>query len=290
MLVEGIEISGSVNRLPGSLGWTLSGGTRSRIKLSRPWQVDIAQLVNPAKCIFCNMPEEQRIRERCILSGTESLPGWDRLINAFTPHPDHHLIISDACWPAHELQGWGGKKRLHEALTMGSAEVGLREKVFLINVGMQAGQNLGHPHMHVFTTLASKLMLHEDLISYASNEACYVCRNEAVTTVTGGVRAGECLLIPIRELDLRESSDREHLASAVSTIIEIGNEKFRSDQGLSPAYGIIVRIAKNGILRYATYSPTLHCWGALEFTVSPLEAGPYVLPWPHEVTAEYLRS
>jgi hypothetical protein len=48
-----------VENLPGLVG-ALSGGTRTKIKLDRPWQTEIA--IDPASCPFETLPQTEVAR------------------------------------------------------------------------------------------------------------------------------------------------------------------------------------------------------------------------------------
>lgn len=276
--------------LAGRRNRILFGGTRAKIKLSRPWQMDLAGLINPEKCPFCTQTPEKRESERYHIENAASLPGWDRLVNIFTPHPDHRLIIPDACWSSKELQRWGGEERLDQALFLATDELrDQKEKAFLINVGMQAGQNTGHPHMHVFTALpddpwSACAPFNERLF----DRDVFLFEHGGFRVVAAGAHAGECLIFPERIIHIDDCTAT--LAHILSRLIGLGNEKFRSEQGLAPPWSVIVRVAKDGLFRYASYVPTLHLWGALEHSAALYEGVPFVLPWPHATTAAYLRE
>src|SRR3989344_770445 len=85
---------------------TAAGGTRTAIKLDRPWQNDI--VVNPETCPFCTK-QQNEIPE---FSNTE----WGVLNNAFTPFDYHLLIIPRTCWPKEKLRMLGGREKIQAAL------------------------------------------------------------------------------------------------------------------------------------------------------------------------------
>ena len=106
---------------------------------------------------------------------------------------------------------------------------------------------------------------------------------------TMGARAGECLILPRERMTFSEDTVKD-LASALEWIVNRCNVKFRSVEGRPPEYSLSVRIAADGHLRFADYCPILNAWGAPDHVFSTLEGGPITLPWPHEVTAAYLRA
>ncbi|MDO8536895.1 MAG: hypothetical protein Q7R94_01460, partial [bacterium] len=119
----------------------------------------------------------------------------------------------------------------------------------------------------------------------------YVFETPAFIVTAGGAKAGELHIAPKESMQFSASqSSATSLAYAISTTIDLGNERFKSVEGLAPPYGIAIRISADGYLRYVAYCPTLHNQGVLEFSVATLEGAPYVIPWPHEVTAAHLRG
>lgn len=286
-------MAGDTQFLPGGHIRILYGGTRTKIKLSRPWQPPLADIVRPRECPFCTKPQEE-------FALPDDMPsGWKLLPNPFTPHRDHRLLIPSGCKSAEWLEHWGGVKNFEEAFRIVSAvlcqdaaatESGvIPETTLLVMVGYLAGQNLGHPHLHLFSSDVDWPQSYISLHDYAAhNPGAVVGQNEVWVVAAGGARSGECLIIPRREQSF--AAVASSLAKVVSQLIELGNEKFRSVQGMSPHWGLVVRIASGGTFRYAGYSPTLHLWGPLQYMAVPLEGDPIVLPWPHETTAAYLRG
>jgi hypothetical protein len=283
---EVLYMSGTIAVLPGGQNKILFGGTRNEIKLSRPWQTSLDTLINPGKCPFCTKPQEE------LLLPVEAPKGWKLLPNIYTPHENHRLIVADHCWSAEELQRWGGKERITEALRI--AQIANRtvseETVLLIHVGSQAGQNLGHPHMHTLHALIDNSIGSIDFFSTTRDLETYVFETPDFIITAGGAKAGECHIVPKNPMYFNAKSLASSLAEALSRIIDLGNEKFRSVEGLAPPYGIAIRISAKGDLRYAVYCPTLHNQGVLECSIAVLEGAPYVIPWPHETTAAHLRK
>lgn len=278
-------MKGQISYLPGGRSKVLFGGTRNEIKLSRPWQSRLEDLIKPETCPFCTKPQEE-------LPLPEGSPrGWKRLPNMFTPHRNHTLIVPDRCWDAKTLQRWGGENSIAEAISIAAKSIeGIEnETVLLIHVGVQGGQNLGHPHLHVLDALIEKPLPDAALLGYANNQAVQVFETEVWIAVAGGTRAGACFVVPKGRMTFSSADNIGSLAQAVSKLIDLGNEKFRSKEGLLPAYGIAIRLG-NGTFQYVQYCPTLHNWGVLEYVVAPLEGFPFVLPWPHETTAAHLRG
>lgn len=283
-VLEVNKMPGTIAALPWGTNRSLFGGTRNEIKLSRPWQLPLSQIVQPDTCPFCTKPQKE------LLLPPGSPKGWKLLPNIYTPLMDHRLIISETCKPVEWLQRWGGCEALSQVFSIAASVITKAEQeiTLLITVGYLAGQNLGHPHLHVFRSHAGMPMNFRALLSYAEADSVRIFSNELWIMAAGGARAGECLIVPT---DVRDfASTTKSLAKIVSRIVDLGNVKFQSEEGLAPQYGIIVRIATDGTIRYASYSPTLHLWGPLQYVSSQLENEVLVLPWSHETTAAYLRQ
>lgn len=278
-------MSGITDYLPGGQGRTLSGGTRDEIKLSRPWQAPLSAIINPEDCPFCHKPQKD------LVLPIHSPRGWRWLPNIFTPHPEHTLLIPDHCWPEEQLQVWGGEKNICEALHIASRifHNSQKEMIALTHIGHQSGQNLGHAHLHLFQMQASNPLSGEDLRKYSKkNKDLAILDQSEIIAMVGGVKAGECLLFSEDEM-VFNSKVAEFLGQVLHRLIVIGNEAWKSIQGLCPSYSLAIRVSADGYLRYGIYSPHLSNWGVYGHTVTALEGEPFVLQWPHKTTADYLR-
>ncbi|MEK7187942.1 MAG: hypothetical protein AAB691_03815 [Patescibacteria group bacterium] len=325
-----MDILGIVGKAPGGFP-ILFGGTRQTIKMSRVHQMPLEGLVDPANCVFCKMEPAKVAEETHHIPGVVEPRGWRRLKNAFTPHPDHRLIIPEICWSPGDLQEWGGTSGLYSALIMAAAEAGDgNEKVFLVNVGKSAGQNQGHPHMHVFSGIIEGHRGIESTSDFAT-KATHVASDNSFDIFAAGIHSGECQILPREsDFDLKKTLNLHALASAMSHLVRRCNRAFASEpmpifvdvatrqavvsqamkpdqvailnerslngelkfelRQLPPPWSMAVRVSGEGKLLYASYAPDLHCGSALERCVSIFERVPFVLPWPHEMTAEHLRS
>ena len=154
-----------------------------------------------------------------------------------------------------------------------------------IHVGQSAGQNLGHAHWHLMEVLVRKPLECPDV--FGAERVVHV--EDKFMIVANGAHAGECLIAPRDELSFDKDAIKE-LASALEWIVNRGNKKFRSTEGLPPEFTVSVRIGADGKFRYADYCPILNTWGACENVFAPLEGGPITLCWPHDLTATYLRE
>lgn len=262
--------------LVGGLSMITGGGTRTAIKLSRPWQPEMP--FAPEKCPFCTKPQEE-----IALPGIPD--GWRLLPNIFTPHRRHRLIVPRACWDSKTIQTLGGFEKICDALNIAclAAEDDKVEIAVFIHVGQSAGQNLGHAHWHLMEVRARKPFAFPELPA-----ELLVRQYENLDIFAMGARAGECLILE-RDRCLYFNEQRiKEIAAALEWIISRGNEKFRSTEGKPPEFMVSVRIAADGYFRYADYCPVLTAWGTPEYVFAPLEGGPITLPWPHELTAYYL--
>jgi len=265
-------------KLVGGFTTITSGGTRTAIKLSRPWQPPLPIALE--KCPFCTKDEEEL--------PCPGIPvGWRLLGNPFTPHQRHRLIIPNKCWDAETLQTLGGSAEIRKALETVRLAVkdDYVEMATFIHVGHSAGQGLGHAHWHLMEVrVRSPLVFAE----FSRDLLVHQCENLEIFAM--GAREGECLIVE-RDTELKFNEGTiEELAAALEWIVTRGNEKFRSTQGKPPEFMVSVRISAAGYFRYADYCPILSGWGAPEYVFAPLEGGPVTLPWPHELTASHLRD
>ncbi len=262
----------------GGFTMIISGGTKTAIKLSRPWQPPLP--IDPEKCPFCTKPQDE-----IPLSGISTR--WRFLPTYFTPHENHRLIIPQKCWGAEKLQTLGGFTAIHEALEIVRLAIKKDrvEMATFIHVGQSAGQNLGHAHWHLMEVLVRKPLLcvqyHPELL---------VHRKEKMDIFAAGARAGECLIIQRGKRLKFDKQATAQIADTIEWIVSRGNEKFKSTENRPPEFNISVRISADGYFRYADYCPILNVLGATECVFAPLEGGPVTLAWPHEVTAAYLRD
>ena len=262
-------------------GFTLitGGGTRTMIKLSRPWQPPLPIALE--KCPFCG-----QLQDDILLANIP--PGWRLRKNLYTPYRRHRLVIPDTCWDAEILQTLGGHPKICEALA--SICLAIKddqvEIATFIHIGQNAGQNLGHAHWHLM-----EIQVRKALIPTGIPDELLVRRSEKIDIFATGVRAGECLIVPRGEpMIFNQDNTIDGIATALNWIVALGNEKFCSREGRPPEFMVSVRISAEGYFRYADYCPILTMWGANEHVFAPLEGGPITLPWPHEITAAYLRG
>jgi hypothetical protein len=91
---------------------TLTGGTRTKVNLNRPWQ----QLLpyDPEHCPFCTKTEDEVMN---------SLPEWRVLGNTATPHEFHRLIIPRKCPTRERTYILGGPTAIEQALTIYGAAI-----------------------------------------------------------------------------------------------------------------------------------------------------------------------
>ncbi|OGF52117.1 hypothetical protein A3I27_02530 [Candidatus Giovannonibacteria bacterium RIFCSPLOWO2_02_FULL_43_11b] len=266
--------------LPGEFALITGGGTRTAIKLSRPWQPSLPPIA-PEKCPFC---KESQLEEISL----PNLPaGWCLRSALYTPHRRHRLVIPKKCWDAETLQKLGGYARISEALEivrLATKDDQVEMSTF-IHVGYSAGQNLAHAHWHLM-----EVRVREPLMLAGFSQELLVLQGEKFNIFAQGARAGECLVVS-REKQLKFNEDMaKKLADVLEWIVARGNEKFRSTEGRPPEFSISVRISADGYFRYADYCPILNAWGATEYVFAHLEGSPITLPWPHELTAAYLRE
>lgn len=269
---------GIFEKLAGGFTTITGGGTRTAIKLSRPWQPPLP--LAPEKCPFCTKPQEE-------ISIPGIPTGWRLLGNLFTPHRRHRLIIPSKCWDAEALQTLGGSTAIRDAVEiarLATADDRVEMSTF-IHIGQNAGQNLGHAHWHLM-----EVLVREPLAFTEFSRELLVHQRENFEIFAMGARAGECLIVQ-RDKPLKfDENAVEEIAAALEWIVSRGNEKFRSTEGRPPEFIVSIRISADGHFRYADYCPILTAWGAPEYVFALFEGGPVTLPWPHELTAAHLRG
>lgn len=272
-----------VHRWPGG-STSIAGGTRTEIKLSRPWQKDIE--VPPAEqCPFCHLDPPDR---ECV-----NFPehGMKMLSNIFTPYDVHKMIIPNRCYSKEELRKLGGWGAIKSAVHIAREIAGQWNELMLsVHVGPLAGQNVAHLHWHLHVparTKTPKPLRHEWLKCFWDKTELAIMReNTRFCVGIGGVRAGQCIfverpsnVVPAEDYDLR---------NIIWDCIVLGNHKWKSAQGLPPDYSIALRFV-NGKFDYGLYTPILNHLGGADF-MSQYNGSAVALPWPHEVTAEYLQK
>ncbi len=263
--------------LPGGIS-VAAGGTRTEVKLDRPWQAEIR--VDPAKCPFETKEEEQE-------AYFEVDGGWRVLPNRYTPYPWHKLIVPRNCWPSDELRILGGHRRIARALAIAeSIDSPSGQETWLgVHIGPGAGQNFAHLHYHLIHPLErlEENNRPSDVAGYFRASSRLILQDEACKVVAGGCRAGQCFLLPNESGQL----DSEMIAGTIYAIIRLYNAKFKSKQGMSPDY-LLSLVYRHRKLIYGTYVPVLNNWGFTEY-LGLFEERPLILPWPHEETVRHLK-
>ena len=265
--------------LPGWNAWVTTGGTRTEVKCRRPWQQPFELLIDPEHCPFCNRGRDEK-------NALEGVPGgWRLLSNAYTPHRGHLLAIPAQCSSVEKLITLGGIQGIREALSLITMRVASEdaEIVSSAHIGWHAGQNVGHLHWHIYR-LITRAPFSGAVYPLKGREDRLVRRFETATVFADGIRSGECLVLP------SAGSRTDELPEIISWLIGHCAERFRDPvSGLPPEYSVTFRFGRAGQPRYAAYCPILTQWGAAEVVCAPLEGSPFTLPWPHKVTAKYLR-
>lgn len=291
---------------------SIAGGTRAAIKLSRPWQEEIKP--HKGNCPFCDPNDPARLQY------FEKAGGWWLRQNIFTPYPFHQMVVPAQCLEPKELRTLGGKEKIKAALeiALGAAQgSGAPSIVLNVHVGALGGQNLTHLHWHVvqYNLIQSdysfiKRIRNEWLNWYFDSQKSWelkrpdlaVYRNRHFTAVIGGVKAGQCLILP-SAYPPRETSPagwgviwaeyddpiQHFLVDAINEVVSLYNKRFLSVEGLEPDFNIAIHCGGGGGILYAEYTPILNHWGSAEH-MALYEGWHITLPWPHEMTAQYLRG
>lgn len=266
-----------LERWPGG-HYTISGGTRTAVKLDRPWQVDME--VDPTTCPFCTKKQDV----------LEDHGDWLVLGNTNTPYKGpggHRLVIPRACLPKDQLRILGGIKGIKNGLGIAEAvikKVNRPQMLHSIHCGWQGGQNIAHLHHHVLDNEFSGFESHDawsEVRRLADSTENRIFTQNGITVVAGGHRAGQCYLIPTHDFSYDTG-----VGVVLFTLIQLFAEKFVSKQGLPPDYMYSARF-RNGKFIYGKYIPILSNWGSTEYQALEGEQ-PFTLPWPHEETVRHL--
>lgn len=271
-MIERPEVK--LQRWPGGL-YTVTGGTRTAVKLDRPWQVDIE--INPETCPFCTKPQE-------IL---EDHGSWIVLPNTFTPYPTHRLIIPRVCLPKGGLRTLGGSQGITTALGIAEttiSKIGRPQMLHSVHCGYQAGQNLPHLHHHVLDNDFPGFKSHDasdEVLRLTDVVETRILTKGGITVVAGGHRAGQCYVVPTGDFIFQTD-----VGEVLFRLIQMFAEKFKSKQGLPPDFMFSSRF-RNGEFVYGKFIPILNNWGTTEYHALEGEQ-PFTLPWPHEKTVRHL--
>ncbi len=271
-----------IELLPGGLT-VASGGTRTTIKLDRPWQPDI--VVRPETCPFDHLPPERHEFVRLEEGG-----GWRVIDNRYTPFEFHRLIIPFLCWPKEDVRCLGGKKQIERVLHLLSDihAVERRPLWLTVHIGALAGQNIPHLHFHVQALLEIS-PFPDEVATYvrAARPEVEVFSDADVRVIAAGHRAGQCLIASHQSHELFETQITS-VATALDQLIRLFAEKFKSSQGLPPDFMFLLALADQR-MRFASYVPILNQQGGPEF-LALLERTSMIIPWSHEITAAHLRA
>jgi diadenosine tetraphosphate (Ap4A) HIT family hydrolase len=266
-----------IDSLPNGL-LVASGGTRTEIKLSRPWQSDIR--VDPSTCPF-ETPTQSEIAR------WEQSGGWRLLKNLFTPHDWHVLLVPFSCWPPSQIRTLGGMERIAAALHIVTEVLGnmpLEEYWLGVHIGPLAGQNIGHLHYHLIKPLSGPAgnPPASGVVEWMKNSRLTLLEDSELKTVLGGLRAGQCFVFPAGASKVTSGA----LAAALDRLIGMYSASFMSREGLPPDYSIAVKFV-GAEFQYATLVPILNHWGFTEF-MGLLENRPIILPWPNDESLRQL--
>jgi diadenosine tetraphosphate (Ap4A) HIT family hydrolase len=267
-----------ISPLPGGVEVAF-GGTRTAVKLDRPWQLEIPPVGQ--SCPF----EREDVTP---IDSFETVEGWRLLQNKYTPFPWHRLLVPASCWSVNKIRQLGGPQEIECVLSLTQKIIGpARGEFWLgVHVGLTAGQNVRHLHYHLLKPLKRSPNCDPYSVElYAKSAKVVLFHHNGLKTALGGLRAGQCFIVPEHPSML--TNPIETFANALSRVIDLYNERFRSVQGLSPDFMTVLKFKGNRI-QYASYIPILNNWGFTEY-LGIIERTPLILPWPHESTAAHLK-
>lgn len=267
---------------------TLSGGTRTAVKLSRPWQYNIATIAGN-ECPFETKPQNELDR----METTEGV--WRVLDNTATPYAWHRLLIPEKCWEEKNLRTLGGSRQIANVLTLAGQTMkkeSMTDRACLgIHVGWHAGQNVWHPHYHLIKPYESEEAGDFHRLN-SCTEATEIIRTGNFSIFCGGYMTGQCQITPTDKDRKKfcEQSTEEHMeiGTAVARLISMFNKSFTSTQGMPPDFRLGFQM-ENGFLMRGVYTPILNQLG-FDADIAAVERTPYVLAWTHESTADHLHK
>ena len=187
---EEVEMAGEICTSVQGLQ-TLCGGTRTSVKVDRPWQPKMV-FPTPNPCPFCTKQQEDEYKyfqdDYCF--------NFKAFQNSNTPFPYHRLLIPTECWDEKTLRDLGGKSVLKIVLRCALEEIkrtrkGLFPTWIYTHVGYGAGQNLTHNHWHLCgaPTEPNWLMSTEE-----APDNIVLDTNDDFLTIVCGVKAGQVLI------------------------------------------------------------------------------------------------
>lgn len=263
---------------------TRAGGTRTGLKLARPWQVEISF---SGECPFETKPQK-------VLA---EMNGWELLENLYTPFSNHLLIIPERCWEVDKLRRLGGAEEIEKAMNLALSiikEAGGEEVWLGIHIGPTAGQNLLHPHWHLLRPIRSgRTDPTENQISLPLTDPDLIIFEKSGMIVSvGGVRAGQCFITPRKESTANVNSgfSGRIISIVLDRLISLCATKFKNPRELPPEY-MVWFVFRDGKFKFGSYLPILNFPGITESMAAlfPNEH-PNILPWTHKETARHLRG
>ncbi len=112
---------------------------------------------------------------------------------------------------------------------------------------------------------------------------------EDFVSAVHGIYAGQTMIFP--RYQSSELIIKNELVEEIFRIVELFNNKFRYsndeiERGPDYCLGFVFNSLNDWFI---VYTPKLNNWGGSEI-FAPLCGTPYVLPWPHSATVEYLKA
>lgn len=169
---------------------TLSGGTRTSVKIDRPWQPKLKFPETSAQCPFCSRSQTDEFTPEV---------GWKTFQNSNTPFPYHRLLVPTSCWDEATLRSLGNAAVLERCWRIALAEIQrTRSSLFPIwiyaHIGYGAGQNLTHLHFHLCEAPTTPKPVVDDEFGVLPG-GVPLRESERMETYLAGVRAGHAFVV-----------------------------------------------------------------------------------------------
>jgi hypothetical protein len=205
------------------------------------------------------------------------------------------MLIPIGCWEEGRIRILGGPQSLQFALKHALADlIRVRRSALpawiFVHVGAGRGQNVAtHLHWHMCEPVGPA----QPFLPLAQGSDYVVLRKSSrLFTALYGVIAGQVAIAPLQRLPgpgpligasriLADEGLLAELAEEAFWVVERYNRRF-SD----PDYCLMLALNSETDW-YVRYTPHLSNWGADCFAA--IDHGtPFVMPWPHQATAEHL--
>ncbi len=264
-----------------------SSNTKASICFDRPWQLRLTER-KPAVCQFEAIKlgdAAQRFPHIC--------QDWLAIDNIRKNSAGtNKLIMPDSCWTESDIQRLGGQNEIEKAFSIAAClapNLNVEGLFLLAQVGYDGGASVPW-HLHwQLQTLEEDMRVPCDsgFIENVRKQELRIKEIGNWQATLGGKLAGECLFLNNKPTELSDTASLKEVSRLIEGVVNLYNSRFVSTQGLPPGFRVGFVIDADNTIRYGAYKPVLyHQWGMRD---AMSDYGLRVkLPWPHELTQDYL--